>query len=294
MVSELPLLDVFFGELSVHRASIYARLPRPSNDEGLKITGQVRGPRCRLAQTLPVNANLVDLGGGPTMLARAVMPEPNFWSPDAPSIYDVTVNLQHNGKILATARRSIGLRSLGVRDRRFIFEGRNFVLRGVSTSSTTISHPSDWHAMSSVYVGEPNTERLVEASEFGVLAIVHIDSDGDIPLQLRQLALHPAAALAVVRVPPGKQFKLTGVAPNIILAQTLPGFGAFERQGWAQAIWAETTDPTTLTHLQTMFELPIIVGRKLAEPQSISNARSACDALQRDIAAIGQFAGYVV
>lgn len=294
MVSELPLLDVFFGELSVHRASIYARLPRPTDDAGLKITGQVRGPRCRLAQTLPVNANLVDLGGGPTLLARAVMPEPNFWSHDLPSIYDVTVNLELNGKILATARRSVGLRALGVRDRRFHFEGKNWVLRGVTAASTSAIHPADWHAASSAYVAGHQVDRFVEASDLGVLVIAHIDADGDIPLQLRQLALHPAAALAVIRVPPGKQFKLTGIAPNILLAQTLPAFGTFEPQGWAQAIWAETIDANMLTQLQTMFELPIIAVRPLATPQPLTAARSACDELQRDLAAIGQFAGYVV
>lgn len=294
MVSELPLLDVFFGELSVHRASIYARLPRPIDDAGLKITGHVRGPRCRLAQTLPVNANLVDLGGGPTLLARAVMPEPNFWSPDNPSIYDVTVNLQQHGKILATARRSVGLRALGVRDRRLHFEGKNWVLRGVAAASTIASHPADWHSVSSAYVAEHNIDRFVETSELGVLAIAPIDADGDISLQLRRLALHPAAALAVIRIPPGKQFKLTGIAPNIILAQTLPAFGTFEPQAWAQAIWAETTDANTLTQLQTMFEIPIIAVRPLTTPQPLANARAACDELQRDIASLGQFAGYVV
>jgi hypothetical protein len=294
VISELPLLDVFYGELSVHRASIYARLPRPSDDAGLKVAGQVRGPRCRLAQTLPVNANLVDLGGGPTLLARAIMPEPNSWTPETPSIYDVTINLLQNGKILATARRSIGLRALGVRDRRFHFEGKNWVLRGVSNASTTATHPAEWHPHASAYIAEHHVERFVEASELGVLAIAHIDAHGDIPLQLRQLALHPAAALAVVRVPPGKQFKLTGIAPNILLAQTLPAFGPFKPQAWAQVIWAETTDPTTLANLQTMFELPIIAVRPLTTPESLPDARAACDELQRHLAPLGQFAGYVV
>jgi len=43
-----------------------------------------------------------------------------------------------------------------------------------------------------------------------------------------------------------------------------------------------------------MYELPIIVSRKLTEPQPLQTARSACDELQRDLAPMGQFAGYVV
>ena len=294
MVSELPLLDVFFGELSVHRASIYARLPRPVDDEGLKITGLVRGPRSRRAQTLPVTARFVDLGGGPTLLARAVMPEPNFWSPDAPSIYDVTISLEQHGNTLATARRSVGLRALGIRDRRFVLEGKNWVLRGINASSTTTNLPGEWHATASAYIATYHVDRFVEASEDGVWAVAELDAAGDIPLQLRQLALHPASTIALIRVPPGRQLKLTGIAPNLLLAQALPNLGPFTPQAWAQVIWAETIDMAALASLQAMCELPIIVSRKLTEPQPLQMARSACDELQRDLASIGQFAGYVV
>jgi len=294
VVSELPLLDVFFGELTVHRASVYARLPRPVNDDGVKITGEVRGPRCRLAQTLPVTVPLIDLGQGPTLLARAVVPDPNFWSADNPAIYDVTVNLQHHGKTLATARRSLGFRPLGVREGRFRSEAKNRVLRGVCTSSTTASSIAQWQTTSSAYVAAYHVDRFVEASEVGVLAIADLDAKQDIPLQLRQLALHPAAALAIVRVPPGNNLKLTGIAPNLLLAQAPPALGPFAPQAWAHAIWAESADPDVLSNLQASFKLPIVAVRKLNAPLAIGDARAACDDLQRDLATIGQFAGYVV
>ena len=87
----LANLDVFHGDLTVNRAYVYARLPRPTDDRGLSIVGQVRGPRCKLAETLPVTSPLVDLGPGPTLLAQALVPDPVFWSPDLPAIYDVTM-----------------------------------------------------------------------------------------------------------------------------------------------------------------------------------------------------------
>ena len=72
--SALADLDVFYGELTVHRACIYARLPRPAEDAGLTLAGQVRGPRCLHAQTLPLTSPLADLGPGPTLLARRSFP----------------------------------------------------------------------------------------------------------------------------------------------------------------------------------------------------------------------------
>ena len=294
LVSELPLLDVFFGELTVHRASVYARLPRPVDDEGVKITGEVRGPRCRLAQTLPLSVPLVDLGHGPTLLARAVVPDPSFWSPDIPAIYDVIVNLQHHGKTVATSRRSIGFRPLGIRNKQFRSEAKNWVLRGVCAASTYAASIPEWQTTSSAYVAAYHVDRFVEASEIGVSAIADLNGNQDIPLQLRQLALHPAASLAIVRVSPGGNLKLTGIAPNLLLAQALPALGSFTPQAWAHAIWAETSDLATLSNLQASFKLPIIAVRKLDVPLAIGDARAACDELQRDLAPIGQFAGYVV
>jgi hypothetical protein len=294
LISELPLLDVFFGELTVHRASIYARLPRPVDDEGVKLTGEVRGPRCRLAQTLPVTIPLVDLGQGPTLLARAVVPDPNFWSSHNPAIYDVTVNLLQHGKTLATARRSIGFRPLGTRRQQLRSEAKNWVLRGVCASSTTATIPAEWQSGASAYVAGYHVDRFVEASELGVPSIAELNPENDIPLQLRQLGLHPAAIMAIVRVPPGANLKLTGIAPNLLLAQAVLPRIPFVPQAWAHAIWTERTDLDLLTNLQTNFKLPIIVSRKLAHPLPIAAARAACDDLQRELAPVGQFAGYAV
>jgi len=264
------------------------------DDEGVKIAGEVRGPRSRLAQTLPVSVSLVDLGQGPTLLARAVVPDPNFWSTDNPAIYDVTVNLLHHGKTLATSRRSIGFRPLGARKQQFRSEAKNWVLRGVCASSVTAAMPAEWQSTASAYVADYHVDRFVEASELGVPAIAELNAEKDIPLQLRQLALHPAATMAIVRVPPGTNFKLTGIAPNLLLAQAVLPRVPFTPQAWAHAIWVESADPAVLSNLQANFKLPIVAMRKLAAPLAIGDARAACDDLQRDLASVGQFAGYVV
>src|SRR6185503_6095473 len=147
-------LDVFYGDLTVSRAYVYARLPRPADDAGLTLVGQVRGPRCKLAETLPVTSPVIDLGPGPTLLAQALVPDPVFWSPDLPAIYDVTVNLLRGTELIASARREIGLRSLGVRGRNLFLNGKRWVLRGVSANTTTASSPSEWHEVQAAYAAD--------------------------------------------------------------------------------------------------------------------------------------------
>ena len=86
---DLSQLDIFYGDLTANRALVYARLPRPDDGADWKLTGQIRGPRCRTAQTLPATSPLVDLGTGPTLLARALVPEPdNEHDPNAIGVWD--------------------------------------------------------------------------------------------------------------------------------------------------------------------------------------------------------------
>jgi hypothetical protein len=295
MTSDLSPLAIFYGDLTVAQAYVYARLPRPAEDAGLSLVGQVRGPRCLQAETLPVTSPLVDLGPGPTLLARAVIPDPCFWSPDLPAIYDVTVHLLRGQEIIATARRELGLRALGVRGRNFALEGKRWILRGVSASSTVATLPRLWREVVASYVtGHAKDDCLAEASQWGSLAVVELDcAEHDAAEQLRRLALHPAVALVVIRGSLPADFKLSHVAPNLLLAQPLSTNQA-SIGAWAQVLWLETDDPVLAGRIASQTELPIIVVRRLTSPLPLTDARAACDVLQRELASAGQFAGYVV
>ena len=290
-------LDVFHGDLTVNRAYVYARLPRPAEDAGLSLVGQVRGPRCKLAETLPVTSPLVDLGPGPTLLAQALLPDPVFWSPDLPAIYDVTVNLLRGTELIATARREIGLRSLGVRGRYLFLNGKRWVLRGVMTRLKIDERPHAWHDASAAYfTAAPNLEPLSEATECGALAVVGMLGTPNVLIRkLHQLAAHPAAAIAVVQGELPPDFLLSQVAPNLLLAQFL----FFPRelatvQPWAHVLLVNAVDPQFVQQVAAQEERPIIAVRPLIPPLPVAEARAACDALQRDLAPLGQFAGYVV
>jgi hypothetical protein len=296
MSNDVSQIDLFYGDLTVNRAYVYARLPRPGDDVGLSLAGQVRGPRCLHAKTLPLTLPMVDLGPGPTLLAKAIVTEPCFWSPDLPAIYDVTINLLFGEEIVATARREIGLRWLGVRGRHFVFEGKRWVLRGVSTTSTLAILPRQWHEVSACYVAPPGEdEQLAEASQWGALAVVEVKGTQDqIVGQLRKLAMVPSAALVVIHGSLPLDFQRAQAAPNLLLAQPLRAEDASAVRPWANALWVEADDALRIGRMAAMTDLPVIAVRRLETPLPLDQARAACDALQRDLANAGQFAGYVV
>jgi hypothetical protein len=292
----LDNLDLFYGDLTVNRAFVYARLPQPAEGAGWSLVGQVRGPRCLQAQTLPLTSPLVDLGPGPTLLARAAVPDPCFWSPDLPTIYDVTVNLLRGTQIVATARREIGLRALGVRGRNLALESKRWVLRGVQAASTTARLPRQWHEASACYVAsEESPDLLGEASQWGALSAVTVNGSPDsIAAQLRRLATYPAVAIAVIRGELPADFVASRTAPNLLLAQAVGRGDPLAARPWANLLWAQTDDPLLVGRISTLAELPTIACRPLPQPLPLDEARAACDALQSDLATIGQFAGYVV
>ncbi|MBW8884062.1 MAG: hypothetical protein JF612_04635 [Planctomycetia bacterium] len=292
--SELSDLDIFYGELTVNRASVYARLPRPADDAGLRLTGKVTGPRCFNTRTLPTTSHFCDLGAGPTLLSRALVIDPSYWSADVPSIYDLVIDLRRGAKILATARREIGFKALGVRNHAFVLQGKHWVLRGVCASSVKDLLPREWHAASAVFVTDEMDARLAEASQRGTMAVVELRGAADeIIDRLRILAMFPAAIMAVIHGHLPRQFAIKGVAPNLLLAQPLDPIREFMLQPWAHAIWAEWSDAGAIAKLQTTTNLSVVAVRRLQSPLPIDQARAACDKLQRDLAEIGQFAGYV-
>jgi len=111
---------------------------------------------------------------------------------------------------------------------------------------------------------------------------------------LRILAMFPAAIMAVIHGHLPRQFGIKGVAPNLLLVQPLDPVREFVVQPWAHVIWAESSDIDILRDLNATSDRPVVAVRRLKSPLRVDQGRAACDELQRDLAAIGQFAGYIV
>ena len=121
-------LELFFGEAADSLAHVYARLRGSDSHSQLQLTGTLRGPSCLYAKTLPATFSLADRGAGNSLLAEAILPEPCFWTPEMPQLYQADVQLRQHGEILAQASRSFAIRRLGAQRRKLMFDGKGWVL----------------------------------------------------------------------------------------------------------------------------------------------------------------------
>jgi hypothetical protein len=308
-MSPLDHLEVFYGDCSPASAQVYARVPGLSPDDGWTISGTVRGPECAIARTLPATIRMTDAGPGEGLLARTVVPDPCGWSPELPAIYRVTVELHQHGDDVASAQRSLGLRMLGPRGRSLYLEGRRWVMRGMCRNEVEPADLAAWReAVAVMSVADPDDALCEAASSQGVLLAVRLTRDTDACIsELKRLSCFPAVAVAIIERPnvegeklrvEGEKLRVEGeklrrAAPNILLAAYVSVDAEPIVPPWAQAVVCEVADPSGFASRLAQAMCPVIAYRPLGRVLPLSEARGACDHLQRDLAPFGDFAGYL-
>jgi len=302
----LDELDVFLGDAKPHSAQLYARLPRPADADHWRIEGVVRGPFSSQGRTLPATSTLVDQGPGPTLLGQATLPDPCFWSPESPVLYEVTLRVLHDDREVAADVRRLGIRRLGAAERSFRFESRRWVLRGIAQERVTgLTKPDShdfaldgWHELAATLVAQdPDDALCAAASHAGVVLLARLDTHGELWRdELRRLA-HWAAVGLVVLEGPGAEpdVRVRSLAPNVCLVQSFRAGEPIVPAPWAHAVKvAVDTNLADFARRVSTCELPVIASRPLTTSCDLPTARAAVDALQRDLADIGDFAGYTV
>lgn len=63
-------------------------------------------------------------------VCQLTIPNANFWSPDSPTLYNLTVELLHNGQMIDRYRLPIGIRTVKVLGDKLLLNGKPIVLRG--------------------------------------------------------------------------------------------------------------------------------------------------------------------
>ena len=233
------------------------------------------GPYCEYAQTLPATIPLVDLGPGPSLLAQAVVPDPCFWTPELPFLYRARIELRSDGDVLDVVERPLGIRPLGSRGRRFYYEGRPWVLRGVHQPSASTSDLGEFReASAALFVDDPDDDLCTLASQVGVLIVANLRSDpASLPQSILRLAQHAAVGFIVLADLPDAINPRT-LAPNVVFVQR------HDRSGQPPSPWASALLCNDIEHLPAS-PLPLIVCRAENEAQSIAELRALCDVLQR-------------
>lgn len=291
------------GESTPLSATLYFQLPSGAPDVGGELTGRLRGPLAPGRRLLSAEYPLVDLGPGPSRLARAVVPDPCYWSPDLPAVYETLVEWSVNGQAQASWTSRIALRRQGTRRRSLHLEGQRWVLRGIrgnSIPSIENSPWDDWRVAGAVaVVNELSDARLQAASEVGARLAVLLDGPSERAAELLwRWTRWPAVVACSVPSWDGDEsdrraWRQAASGAWIFQRCTDPS----QRAAWSDGAWVALDANLPLAESLDRWKaclFPVVVERPLPSSLDFVSARQAIDQLQSDLAASGDFAGYVV
>jgi hypothetical protein len=267
-------LHVFYGEANPAQARIYAQIPAESIPVGTYLAGTVVGPFCKYSRTLSASVPMIVRNGRDGALLEAIVPDPCFWTPDLPMIYRVELRVGE-----ATVERTLGIRPLGTRGRQLLLNAENWVLRGFESADDKLNWNAWREAGLACLARNVTTDFVAAASERGILTIATSD----------EFAGWPAVGLVLMRHESNHQHMR-----NVLKAQAFNATDNVMPIASAQVAMVEVNDPLLFAHRAKGCTIPVIACRRHPEIVDVVEARKACDTLQRDLAGLGHFAGYVI
>lgn len=291
-----PRIEAVLGRADDMRAEVYARLVDAAEGCRPTLRGRLSGPRCALATTLPTSLRLEDLGGTPPV-ARGILTEPSYWTPELPNLYRLEAEAHESGAIesgaiIARVDRLIGLRRLGVRGRSLWLDGRRWVPRGVTLPADNFFAAQLHAAAVTAVVDEPHEALCAAADSAGVAVVAVADpaaSADRIAASVIEWARHPSVMLAVLphesgahaaAITPLKGTMLIGLAVDgTVPPEAVPaGIDCLVVQlpegALPHAAWRDRGPP-----------VPLVACRPGSPAAEVS--RAGCDRLQAELAAWG-------
>ncbi|MBA4018607.1 MAG: hypothetical protein C0483_15690 [Pirellula sp.] len=296
---------VFYDDAGEASARIYA-LAAPTIDGRLltvdeladcRLDCRVEGPKCRYSTTLPTRVKLThrgvtNWGEIPALVAEAYLPDPCPWSPELPFLYRVIGEVRLGETVIAEIDQSFGIRPMSVVRNRVKFQGKTWVPRIVRQEHVLGEAPLvQWRETSTVLaVVDPHDDDCKAADEVGVLLLADLRMRGEQLLtRMRQLSRFPSVAMIetqewVLETERSSARNTLTVAEiqHLQNSQSKPDVYIWPNENGDFDIASETTRKHA-----------VIASRDVDNATSLMEARSACDALQRDLAGVYDPAGYM-
>ena len=299
---ELPLQwDLFHTQADQHLAQIYVRLRAGIElqdywNAGWKIEGQLYGPHCSRSHTLPARYTLTDQGAGTTLLARAMLPDPCFWSAEIPALYEVTLQLSHNGQIQQQYQTLYGLPSLLIKNQQFQLNTEPWILRAAHVNKLARWSADACREQSLALVVDRLDESLLqEASQLGIWIIAILTgSEAKICDQLSKLVASPAVCMGVIQGTVKDPEQLQNSAPNMLLGQWVRQASDLPPAQWCQFVFCDFRTAADFSQSIKGCSLPIVAVRSVDETCSLEEALEACQLLESDAITAEPIAGYAI
>ncbi len=173
-----------------------------------EVRGRLIGPRSAFSRTLEVAYPLRDCrpsdrtlkGDRAALACRVVIPEPSFWDPETPLLYEALVELWEDGQLVDRATTCHGLRTRGLGPRGLRWNGQPITLRGVARSALTSQDAADLRrAGCNTLVAPTNVPALWELADR--LGFILLGQFADPSEMTHLLARHHACALGWLPLP---------------------------------------------------------------------------------------------
>ena len=313
-VTPLPNLDqlvVFHGGLNAQEAHVYLRLDVGQPAGVARLRGHIQGPLNLLTRTLPATIPFHDRGPGSGLLAGSVVPDPCFWAPGQPYLYDVQAQLVIHHDVVAEASFAFGMRMCGVQAGQLFLEARPWTLLGAAEQRVKNSDLSAWREASLVrLVCNPTEDFCERASREGVMMIAEMGppaieetgstvSKSDAVLrEVRRLSRHASVAIVAIseQVLDTADWirQLRSVAPNLLLAQRLASGREKAAAAWADLLICDVDQLPALAARLKDSRQAVLVQQASDGILSIDQATDLCGRLGAELSAIDCVAGCLV
>ena len=198
MANRIRSVEIRNRVLNPAEAEFFVYVVPEHANEKTEVRGHFRGPVCVYASTVEVRYPLQPLASREEALRRRVIiPEPSWWEPATPFLYNGTIELWEDGKFYDGTEVRHGLRVLRRRENRLLLNGRAFHVQGTcyhrqSRAELVRAHQDGINTLL-VPAAAVHPEVWTLADELGFLVILQVqDVEQDSSL-ITSLAEHPSS-----------------------------------------------------------------------------------------------------
>jgi hypothetical protein len=273
MANRIRFVEVRNLVLNPAEAELSVRLIPERSHERAEVRGRFSGPVCAYSSTVEVAYPLQSLVGRPDDLGnlhkRVVIPEPSWWEPVSPFLYNASIELWEDGQLCDRVEMQRGLRALRRSGRQFLLNGRPLQIRATCYDRQSREELVQLHqaGVNMLLVPMATSHRGIWdlADQVGFLVIGRLGSGEESLSITRALGEHPCVfgwALELDAFGDESDFSALGLSdeqgPGRFVGVEFRGAGARYPEG-AQFILCDEEDVSSAAQLP----LPILALVKL-------------------------------
>jgi len=136
MANRIRDVHVVNHRLDPHETELRIHVELDELTPTTQIKGRLMGPRNVYASTVEVAYPMREVERGPAIVMRVVIPEPSWWEPKTPFLYEGPLELWQDGQLCARETLSHGVSNFRIGPGGLTLNGRPFVMRGKEVAPT--------------------------------------------------------------------------------------------------------------------------------------------------------------